>query len=296
MRRVAILCLLAALGLVGAGCAGSANAVAPPPLETFSATASATRAAASARFEMKVEVAMGDQTAAMTGAGGFDQVTKRLAMDLDLSSFAKTFSALSGGSTPALEGFDDPDNWKLSAVQDGNVMYMRFPLLDPRLGGKHWVRVDLDALAGASGGTLGQFGAYGASDPRATLKLLEAVSGSIEPLGGESIRGTETSHYVAMVDPTKLAALAAENGASRDLLSGMTQSFAQLGLGVVPLHVWIDAEQRLRKLTMEISPATDSAMSGVKASVAFELYDYGAPVSIELPAAADVADGASLMR
>lgn len=242
---------------------------------------------------------MGGQTMAMTGSGSYDMATKTTAMDLDLSSFAKTLSGLTGGTAPGLEGFDDPGNWKLSAIQVDKVMLMRFPLLEPQLGGKHWVKLDLETLARASGTPLGQFGSFGASDPRDMLKLLDSISGSIEPLGSDTIRDVTTHHYVAMVDPSKLAGLAGKQVASQDIVAGMTQSFSQLGLGVIPVHVWLDEQHRVRRLTLDVSPSDTSAvaaMGEMKVIVSFELFDYGVPATISMPPAEDIADGATLMR
>jgi hypothetical protein len=286
MRRLALLGALSVLAISGGGCAGSEPTAPLPALQSFGAVASATRAATTGRFELNISMSMGDTKLAVTGVGAFDRASDAMEMTLDLSSFAKTLGTL-GRGTPGLDGVEDPDNWKLDAVQQGKVVYLRLPLLASRMNGAHWLTLDPAALAGASSSSLGQFGSFGASDPRAVLDSLKAVSGSIEPVGRDEVRGVETSHYVAMLDPGKLAAQATRAGASADIVSRFTSSFSQLGLGVLPLHVWIDDQNLVRKLTMDVSPSETSIAAGIKVMIGFELFDYGAPVSIVAPPSAD---------
>jgi len=293
MRRLGLVCALSTLALAGGGCAGSDSAVPLQPLQNFGAVASATRAATTGHFELTIAMSMGDAKLAMSGGGAFDRANGAMEMTLDLSSFAKTLGSLGGGSA-GLTGFDDPANWKLEAVQQGKVVFLKFPLLASRMNGAHWLKLDPATLASTAGSSLGQFGAYGASDPRAVLDTLKAVSGSIEPVGREKVRGVETSHYVAMLDPSKLAAQAATSGASADVISTLTKSVSQLGLGLLPLHIWIDDEDLVRKLTMDVSPSDTSIATGVKVMVSFELFDYGTPVSIAAPAADDTVDASQV--
>jgi len=292
MRRPALLCLLLLLAIAGAGCAGSESAAPVPAIESFAQVASATRGADSGRFALDLSLSAAGQKLSIGGAGSFDRASHATELTLDMSSFAKTLGALGGSAK--LPGFDDPDNWKLQAVQLERVMYMKFPLLASQLNGAEWLKLDLDRLAALSGTSLGQFGAFGAGDPRAILDTLGAVSGSIEPLGRDDVRGVETSHYVAMLDPAKLAQAAAKQGASSDLVSKLASSFSQLGLGPLPLHVWIDDQQLVRKLTLDVKPSDSSAAAGMEVGMGLELFDYGTPVSISAPPASETVDASSL--
>ena len=80
--------------------------------------------------------------------------------------------------------------------------------------------------------------------------------------------------------------------------------------------MWIDADQRVRKLTIDLAaieqqpPSTSSSgQSGtplyslgasgtmdIKGSVVLEVYDYGKPLDLDLPPADQVVDAATLKQ
>ena len=158
-----------------------------------------------------------------------------------------------------------PEDWKLEAIQDGDTAYIHFPLLAKELpAGKTWIKGDAkDALRARTPGQLSQFGSFAGTDPRDVFGLLKAVSGSIEAVGSEEIRGVETSHYRATIDTPKLEQLVPE--AQRQSLGGLDQAAKQAGLTELPLDIWIDADQRVRKLSIDLDakqPGTDASREG----------------------------------
>ena len=232
-------------------------------------------------------------------------------MSVDLSSVAelmKGFGSSLGGTVTGDLG--SPEDWKLEVIQDGDVAYVHFPLLAKQLpGGKTWVKGDAKTLSSADAGQLKQFGSLAGTDPRDVFGLLKAVSGSIEAVGTDEIRGVETSHYKATIDTTKIEKLVPE--AQRQALGGLGQS----GRAKIPIDVWIDADQRVRKLAIDLAaidqrPTTSSSgQSGtplyslgasgtmdIKGSVVLEVYDYGKSLDLDLPPAGQVADAATLKR
>jgi hypothetical protein len=136
--------------------------------------------------------------------------------------------------------------------------------------------------------------------------MLKAVSGSIEAVGTDELRGVETSHYKATIDTAKVEQLVPE--AQRQALGGLGQS----GSAKIPIDVWIDADQRIRKLAIDLAaidqespPAGPSGSSGaplfslgaggtIEGSLVLEVYDYGKALDLELPPADQVADAATL--
>lgn len=286
--------LVALLAVAVAGCGGSAVAV--PELTSLTPVAQTSSAADSARFELTVGMTLPglDKSLSFSAEGGFDTPAKRAQMTFDLSSFAelmKSFGSSFGGT--ATGDFGSPEDWKLEAIQDGDTAYIRFPLIAKKLpAGKTWVKGDAKDLSQANAGQMSQFGSLAGTDPRDVFSLLKAVSGSIEAVGSDKIRGVETSHYRATLDLAKIAQLVPE--AQRQSLNGLDQSAKQAGLTDLPLDVWIDADNRVRKLSIDLDAKQPGSDQSVKASLVVELYDYGTPLDLELPPADQVVDASTL--
>ncbi len=281
--------------VVAAGCGGSAVAV--PELTSLTSVAQKSSAADSARFTLTVEMAVpGSDKLSFGAEGGFDTPAKRAQMKMDLSSLAtllKSFGSSLGGTVTGDLG--SPDDWKLEAILDGGTAYIHFPLLTKKLpAGKTWIKGDVKDLSSAQSGQLGQFGSLAGIDPRDVFGFLKAVSGSIEPVGSETIRGVQTSHYRATLDIAKLAQLLP--AAQRQSLGSLDQAAAQAGLDALPLNIWIDSDQRVRKLSLDLDAKQPGTDQSVKASFVIELYDYGAPLDLQLPPAEQVVDAATLKQ
>lgn len=296
-RPIALLAaLVALLAVVAAGCGGSAVAV--PELTSLTPVAQKSSAADSARFELAFELTIpgADEAMSFSAEGGFDTPAKRSHLVVDLSSLADLLEGLGSSFGGKVTGdLGSPEDWKLELIQDGDTAYIRFPLLAQELpAGKTWIKGDAKDLSNANAGQMSQFGSFAGTDPRDVFGLLKAVSGSIEAVGSEEIRGVETSHYRAVIDTTKLEQLVPE--VQRQSLGGLDQSVKQAGLTELPLDVWVDAEQRVRKLSIDLDVEQPGTDASVKASLVAELYDYGTPLDLELPPADQVVDAATLQK
>ena len=299
--RICALSILAACALVVAGCGGGASSSAiqaePISFEDLAQSASTSADATSGRFsfDMAMTFPGADEQLSFSGEGAFDAASKRASFAVDMSAFAKLLggfaSALGGGNATGLPDFDDPAGWKIEVVQDGDVAYLRFPAIDAQLpNGKTWIKAS-EGDAKVGGFDFHELESFSSSDPRELLDVLRSLSGDLETVGTEELRGVETTHYRAVVDPVELAKGAATAGQATDGL--FDQLTAQSGIGAVPLDVWIDANGLVRKLSMEVS-ATDQASQAGAATISFELWDYGETVDIELPPASQVADASAL--
>jgi len=292
--------LVAVLAVAASGCGGSAVAI--PELTSLTQVAQKSSAADTARFALTFEMTVpgADQKLSFNAEGGFDTPAKRAHLIFDLSSFAELFKSLGSGLGSSLGGtvtgdFGDPEDWKLEAIQDGDTAYIRFPLIAGQLpAGKTWIKGDARALSSADAGQLSQFGSLAGTDPRDVFGFLKAISGSIEAVGSEDIRGVETSHYRATVDTAKLEALVPAD--QRRSLGGLDQAAKQAGLAELPLDIWIDAQRRVAKLSVDIDAKQPGSDASVKASLVVELYDYGAPLDLDLPPADQVVDAATLKK
>jgi hypothetical protein len=296
MRRSSLLAaaVAALVAIAVSGCGGSAVAV--PELTSLKQVAQTSSAADTARFALTLEMTVPglDKKLSLGAEGGFDTPAKRAEMTVDLSSFADVVAGLGaqfGGSVTGDLG--SGDDWKLKAIQDGDTVYVSFPLIAKQLpAGKTWVKGDASTLTKADAGRLGQFGSLAGSDPRDVFGILKAVSGSIESVGTEKIRGVDTSHYRATIDVAKVAALIPAD--ERQSLAGLDEAARQAGLSAVPLDLWVDADQRVRKLSVDLDLAQPGSSERLVAALVVEVYDYGKPLQLDLPPADQVADASTL--
>jgi hypothetical protein len=270
--------------------------MAVPELSSFTNVAQTSAAADSARFSLEANVAVPgiDKKLAFSAEGGFDTPAKRSEMSVDLSSVAELMKGFASGFGGTVTGdLGSPEDWKLEVIQDGDVAYVHFPLLAKQLpAGKTWVKGDAKTLSSADTGQLKQFGSLAGTDPRDIFGMLKAVSGSIEAVGTDEIRGVETSHYRATIDTAKLEKLVP--AAQRQSLGGLDQSVQQSGLTEIPIEIWVDSEQRVRKLSIDVDAKQPGTPMAMKASLVVELYDYGKALDLDLPPADQVADAATL--
>jgi hypothetical protein len=302
LLRLAVPCaLVGALGVL-AGCGGGAAQVErgePISFEQLSQAATTSADATSGRFSFSLEMTMPgtSEPFAFSGDGAFDANAERAAFSLDLSSFAELLGGmLSGLGAPAGAGpdFDDPSAWHIEVVQDGEVMYMRFPAVSSELpSGKSWVRMGLGAAARTQGFDLSELQALAGNDPRDVLELLRAASDEIETVGTEELRGVATTHYRAVVSLLDYEKLVPES-TSQELGPMLGEILEQTGLDELPVDVWLDAEGFVRRLDMSFSATQPGTGQSVGAELTYELFDYGKVVEVELPPAAEVVDTASL--
>lgn len=295
--------LLAVSALLVAGCggggdAGSAVSGEPISFEELSRSATKSADATSGRFafEMALTFPGADEPFALSGSGVFDAASERASFAVDMASLAKLIGSFvtgfAGPDAKGLPDFDDPEGWKIEAIQDGEVGYVRLPALDDQLPeGKSWIRGSEGVSAG--GFDFNELEPFTTSDPREVLESLKAVTSEIETVGTEELRGVQTTHYRAVVDPAKLAKAKNVYGqaAPQSLLDRLT---AGSGLAEIPVDVWLDADGLVRKLSMAVD-ATDpgsSQTSGV--TMSFELWDYGEKIEIALPPASQVVDASAL--
>jgi hypothetical protein len=290
-RALTAVPLAATLAALLAACGGTADtsAPAPPPLRSLASVASATEAAATGRFSLELTLAADGKTAGFTGTGAFDERANRASFEMNLGDFAASLGGLSGVS-----GSDD---WKIAVVQSGNALYMRIPLASENLPeGVDWVRIDPASIKRA-GGSLDQIGSLGSTDPRAFLETLSAVSGGIEVVGREEVRGDVATRYRATLDPAKLQRVFAGQAQARtgQGLSELTgELFSQLGVASIPLEVWVGHDGLVRRMTLALSAQPQGTSGTMSMTVALELYDYGEDVSIDVPLPGEFADAAQL--
>mgnify|MGYP001572825887 CR=1 FL=1 len=301
---LSLLCSLAAFAVVfatGCGGSGSTQTIAGESISfqelAQSATSSADAKSGRFAFDMSMSLPGADEVFAFSGEGAFDAESERASFSVDMSSFASLlgglFAGMAGPNAAGAPDFDDPSGWKIEAIQDGTVSYVRFPAVDDQLpAGKSWVRTDA-SKPGAKQGIDFDFQQLTNTDPRELLDFLQGVSGEIEIVGTEQLRGVETTHYRATIDPLESEKLVPPEK-QQEPESLVEQMAAQSGPGEIPIDVWLDESGLVRKLEMAFSSTQPGTSGSADASMTFEIYDYGEDVAIELPPASEVVDASAI--
>jgi hypothetical protein len=275
---------MAVLAIVAVGCGGRSGgqkltvAATPVSLRT-SAEATLSKGTAKIAFEMTVPGASPEIVA--HGTGAMDPASKRFQLDIDVSDLARQM-----GSTESLP----PEAILFSEVVDGTVLYMHNPATAMFGNGKPWIRMDLgefgDVFDYENGGSFG-------ADPASFLQFVEGA-GKVAEMGNEDVRGGPTTHLSGTY--TLKDALAA---VPDDHRGRVEQSFQGLGLPTsddeqpIPFDVWIGDDGLVRRVRSVFDPATlapENEPHTGKVSVTIEYYDFGQPVEIAVPNAAEVSD------
>jgi hypothetical protein len=170
-----------------------------------------------------------------------------------------------------------PGAGELEAVSDGSTVYFRSEMFGSALGGKEWMKLDTrrtNESLGIDTSALGQVGQSGA----AQLKMLEQVSGGVTDEGREHVVGVDATHYSATID--------LRNYPGQDL-----QKLIDLtGQAEIPIDVWIDDDQRIRRVEMEMQFAPDAGPM----KMIVEYVRFGVPVDIDIPDDDQVFDATDL--
>lgn len=187
----------------------------------------------------------------------------------------------------------------VEGVFAGTAVYQRLPDLAPAGRGREWFKLDLDSV-GADLGVegLGNLIQSQSTDPTASLQYLRGATVPVEKIGNERIRGVDTTWYGSTVDLRK-AAEAAPDGAAKTI----RQFIEVFGIREVPVEVWVDREGRARRVLQKVDYPEATAGGRFPpgtlpdaVEITMEYYDFGAPVTVRIPPADEVADLAETLR
>ena len=164
----------------------------------------------------------------------------------------------------------------------GSIVYMKLP--GNELGNRPWIKFDLEALSAAGGAPVPGLNPA-SNDPRGVLDALRGVSGEVEEIGEESVRGVAATHYRASVDLAKAEKAVPE--ARRDDFAAFRE---QLGIKTLPIEVWVDEEGRARRFAYEVDTPETSQAPASQVDLVVDLYDFGVDVEVEAPPESEVTD------
>jgi LppX_LprAFG lipoprotein len=258
MRAVLLLLLVFPLAACGGGGGGKPSAVVSnlTPIAYVKSAAAKTAQAPSEHTTLTASAAVSGQPLTVTGAGDFDNSSHQGSMHADFS-----VAGLTG---------------TIDEVLDGSTIYMKSPLFADGLPkGKTWLKLDLQKALASKGI---DFSALLSQNPAQTLAQLQN-SGSVTKVGDETIDGVDTTHYRAVIDPSKLP-----QGAKVVALTG-----AKFG----PFDVWIgNDDSYVHKLSLSYSiKAPGAKRQSFALTTGFS--DFGKSVTVTVPTDAESFDGTS---
>lgn len=204
-------------------------------------------------FQMEIEVS-GSAPIAMTGSGVEDAKNKRASLTFD----------------------GPPPIGRMDLVQDGLTMYMRSEAVGGQFG-KEWMKMDLEKMGSSMGLDMSQVPTVQTASDQ--LRMLEEASDGVTEHGTETVRGEQTTHYSATLDVSRIP-----NGERIAEISGLTE---------MPVDVWIDGEDRIRR--MELEQKMNAAGVDMRIHAAVEYVRFGVSVDAEVPGDGEVFDVTELV-
>lgn len=280
MRGLRITAVALLTAVIGVACGSPGND--SGAIQLISAAAVANNEAGTSKVSMEMTMGAAGQSWKMTGEG---------AMDIEAELAHMTVSMSSDDPAMGLPAMGD-----MEMVTAGLKVYTKYPpeIADQIPGNKPWAMVDMQAFGEAQGmdfGAMSQMG--GGNDPSQMLQYLRGVSGEVETVDEEEVRGITTTHYRAEIDLDKAA-----DNAPKDLRDAVRMSIEtmkqQLGTMTIPLEVWIGDDGYVHRMSMQMKTGED-APQPFQMDMTMEFYDFGEPVKVEIPAPSQVYDMTEMM-
>jgi hypothetical protein len=257
MRRLVLLVPATLLALAASACGAT------DPVAAEEVSGAATKTASAGSFRVGIEGTDDGEPVVMSG----------------LADFERHRAAFTYDQAPS----DDEQlvGTELRAI--GTTLYMDSAVLG--VGGespakiKPWIKIeDFDDEASLDNLIF----PFPFVEPGMILNAFELVSGSVESLGEETVRGVSTDHYRLTLDLARLieTAPAANRAALREELEKREAK-------TEPIEIWIDDAGRARRVQVTLDKDD---------LVAVDFYDFGVEVDVEAPPADQVDDIAELFR
>ncbi len=249
-RLITSAATVAIAGLALAGCTSAE----PTPAADPAASEQSSNGAYAATVKQAAQTTKSANSAEM--AGSVEIITGGSATELDLNGKVDFTSENFEGILSA-DLLGAGTEIKLRVVDE--TAYASVPFL-----GEGWI--EAPAVTGVSTGV--------PVDLLGTLRKL----GDVEEVGQETINDVTTTHYRGTLNSkTALKSL----GLSAEDLEGTQGALRDLGKDAV-IDVWIDDQDRIVKVSQEVSGTTDAGTTSGVAST-FEFSNFGVPVDVKKP-------------
>jgi hypothetical protein len=270
---LAVLAVIAASGALVSGC-GSTAATLDPVAQAADATTRAGGAQMAFTGDVTVPGASGPFT--ITGSGHFNFAANEGELTLTMAGLPASATAQLGGQTLTM-----------TELFKSGTLYMSSPLFAGKLpGGAGWMKLDLARVGQAIGLDPSSL-ASGGSDPAQYLSYLKAAGVGISVVGHETVRGVQTTHYAGSLDLLKAAE--AEPGTNvAQTRAAFSKLATELGGTSVPMQVWVDGQDHVRKVSLTLTIATNGRRA--ETSIATEYFGFGQTPAVNLPSGGEVFD------
>jgi len=224
-----------------------------------------------------------EATASLQNAAAKTEKSKSLAFKMEMAVQGRQVTGegeLSYGPPLAMSmTMDMPPLGTIESRLVGNVQYVKMPPRAQGSVGKPWIKLDLAQVAEAAGIDTSQLTKQLENcDPAKQIKMLLA-GGNLRVVGEETIDGVKTVHYAGTVPLDDYldqvpAATRAKAKANLD----------KAGVKEIATELWVDEQYQPRRVEL--------AMGEVDIRTTYT--DYGKPVNVVAPPAAETMDLADL--
>jgi hypothetical protein len=258
-RRVTALACTAVFAIGAAACGSGAGGPATISIGALQQAADNSQRADTQSFEFTADLDVKGQSLAMHGSGvvAGDGTSGRLAMSIP--------------SVGDIQEILTPDG---SYIDMGAALGTRLP------DGKRWVFMSYADLSGQGGADLQSLRGDGGQTSSQALEYLQATSGDVEKVGEDTVNGSPATHYVTHVDYGEWSEQHMPDATPE-------QKAAVAKLGVVPMDVWIDGQDRVVKLSFEVG-APGLGGDGGRMKMTMQITGFGAPLDVQAPPADEV--------
>ena len=235
----------------------------------------------SARTEGWITVVGADgQPAGTVATMGFNgEYDTRIPASRAFIDFSQLAPGMPGTETMSLERADSIGEFEVRSI--GDKAYMRIGLFSSIGIPTAWVSLTTNEAGDIASG----FGANTA-DPMGTIEVYYYADADVEVIGQETVRGDNTTHFLISADIEKLLALA--DPVQADELRNTSGFPAD---GTLPIDMWIGDDGFVRRFAYTVDGTSDAGSGFESLELAWELFDFGEPITVTVPPANQVTDG-----
>jgi hypothetical protein len=176
----------------------------------------------------------------------------------------------------------------VEAISDGTTFYMRGNAIEDELpAGKEWLA--MQPFLGQSEQSL-----MGGAGADSSLQMLESVSGGVQRVGSEKVRGVPTRRFRASVTLDDIAG--AFRDAGEDDFADVYEKYATLMPEPITFEVSIDRNGIIRRNRMVMVLPAEPGAPTLTMDMRMELFDFGARPQIALPDDSQVFEATPLLE